>query len=958
MFSKLKEQNISKKITATATSIALICSLVIGIVSAICLAVVMVRGRQMYTDNLTPLKPIYQAQADFQTIRSDLKSMALEGMTGKVTGLYTPSVIQKLENDIDSQLNTYSKYISSDADRKNFDTIQTDIKKYKKIINSLEGNIKGNEILQFMSTLNNSSDLSDEIKSGISNAFTIKNDQAAQENTTSMVIFIAAIILILLLTGAFIILFSKISKKIAEGISGPILKMVTAAESIADGSLDVDLKVDTMDETATLAGAFQKIVDALRLMKADVNMMIGEALEGQLETRADSSKQKGDYRAIIEGVNKMFDTIKQPLDVASDFINRLADGEQQENLENCYKGYYAVLIENLNKVQTSFTYLVKEADKLARAGLEGNLDVRGDEASLKGTYAKIIHGVNETFDAIKAPLDVASQFIGNLAVGDGQKDIENVYKGYYAKLIDNLNEVRRSLAFMLQQSSRLTEAGKNGDLNLRGDTGALKGGYFDVINGFNKTLDSIVTPLNEAKLVLSKMTVNDYTVSVTGNYNGMLADFANSVNEVMAAFKRVENIFILMSKGDFSLIDSYKKIGKRSDNDNMVPSAIAMMQALTDLIEQSGSLSEAALNGNLSVRGDEIKFEGGYRNIIEGMNGTMEAFAAPIEEASHVLRDFSQGDLTVSVNGEYKGAYDLIKRSLNSAIEAFNSLLSEISVSAGQVAAGSKQVSVGSQSLSQGAAEQASSVEELTSSVTEVAAQTRKNAQNASKANVLAADAQQDASLGNEKMGQMLDSIRSISESSSNISKIIKVIDDIAFQTNILALNAAVEAARAGQYGKGFAVVAEEVRNLAAKSADAAKETTALIEGSAGKVEAGTKIANETAEMLGKISGSVKEATDLVGSIAAASNEQATAIAQIDQGLSQVSTVVQTNSATAEESAASSEELSAQANMLTQMVGRFRLRADGTQKAPASSLEEPAELAAAQKQSGVAYGKY
>ena len=258
-----------------------------------------------------------------------------------------------------------------------------------------------------------------------------------------------------------------------------------------------------------------------------------------------------------------------------------------------------------------------------------------------------------------------------------------------------------------------------------------------------------------------------------------------------------------------------------------------------------------------------------------------------------------------------------------------NQSMNNIHVAAEQVAAGSRNVSEASVSLSQGAAEQASSVEELSASISEISSQTASNAENAGKANNLTIQARQQAAVGDADMKEMLAAMEDINTSSANISKIIKVIDEIAFQTNILALNAAVEAARAGQHGKGFAVVAEEVRNLAARSAKAAKETTELIEDSIAKVESGRAIAGKTAEALMIIMNNVSEVADIVSSIAKASSEQKLALEQIDQGVLQVSQVVQANSATSEEAASASEQLNAQAARLRETSDQFRLEPGG-----------------------------
>ena len=476
----------------------------------------------------------------------------------------------------------------------------------------------------------------------------------------------------------------------------------------------------------------------------------------------------------------------------------------------------------------------------------------------------------------------------------------------------------------------------------------------------------ISKPIKKLTQIAKRLALGDVNIEVKTNLKDEIGQLTESFGEIVDNIKEKADIAQKLAVGDLNV-----DIKARSDVDTLSESMSQVVMSLKNLISEVTNLTGAALEGNLSTRADVSKHEGAYKATVEGINEILDAIVTPVNEVKEVMKEMSQGMLDISVKGDYKGDYAVlteavnktasvlknvvneiseilgkvssgnlalenvreykgdfrsISDSLNKLINELNETFLDINSAADQVAAGSRQVSDGGQELSQGSTEQASSIEELTASIEEIAAQTKQNAVNANQANELATKAKDNAVQGNEQMKQMQSSMDDINESSANTFKIIKVIDDIAFQTNILALNAAVEAARAGQHGKGFAVVAEEVRNLAGKSASAAKETAALIEGTIKKVDAGTKIANNTADALKSIVEEVNKAAILVGEIAVASNEQATGVAQINKGIEQVSQVIQTNSATAEESAAASEELSSQAELLKEMVGKFKLK--------------------------------
>lgn len=476
---------------------------------------------------------------------------------------------------------------------------------------------------------------------------------------------------------------------------------------------------------------------------------------------------------------------------------------------------------------------------------------------------------------------------------------------------------------------------------------------------------SISAPIKKLTGLSRKLALGDVDFQLDCSSRDEVGELSKAFQSIIENIKEQVKATESIAAGNLHV-----EIKVNSEKDVLGKKLNEMKNTIINLINETGRLTKAAETGALSTRGETNRFEGAWRDLVQGFNNILDAVIAPVEEAAEVLDEMSKGNFAVKVNGDYRGDHARIKNamndtiteiksyineisqvllemskgnlnseitrdyrgefidvknSINSILKAFNETLGEINISAEQVASAAEQVSETSQVLSEASTEQASSVEEITASMEEVGAQTKMNAENANNAKRITSITSDKANKGVEQMKEMLNAMEEINESSANISKIIKVIDEIAFQTNILALNAAVEAARAGQHGKGFAVVAEEVRNLAARSANAAKETTQMIEESIKKADSGKEIANDTSKALNDIVEDINEASGIVAEIAAASNEQSDALEQVSRAIQEVAGVTQSNSATAEESASASEELTAQASLLKNRVARFKL---------------------------------
>ena len=678
-----------------------------------------------------------------------------------------------------------------------------------------------------------------------------------------------------------------------DAVIGPLNVAAEYVDRISKGDIPQKISDTYHGDFNEIKNNLNMCIDAVNALVTDADKLSKAAVDGKLATRADASKHQGDFRKIVQGVDDCLDAVIGPLNVAAEYIERISKGDIPNKITDSYNGDFNEIKNSLNKCIEAVNALVADADVLSKAAVEGKLATRADASKHSGDFRKIVQGVDDCLDAVIGPLNVAADYVNNISNGNIPQKITDNYNGDFNTIKNNLNKCVDAVNKLVADAAMLSKAAVDGKLATRADATKHEGDFRKIVQGVNETLDAVIGPLNVAADYVNNISNGNIPQKITDNYNGDFNTIKNNLNKCI--------------------------------------------EAVNKLVADAIMLSTAAVEGKLATRADATKHEGDFRKIVQGVNETLDAVITPVNEAASVLDKIANRDLTARMVGNYKGDLAGIKTSLNLAVENLDKALQQVSEATEQVTSASQQISSGSQSLAQGANEQASSLEEVSSSLEEMASMTKQNADNAIQAKNLSGEADQNAKTGAEAMIRMSNTINKIKESSDQTAKIVKTIDEIAMQTNLLALNAAVEAARAGEAGRGFAVVAEEVRNLAQRSAQAAKNTADMISESVKNADDGVKIAGEVSVSFTTIATSANKVNDLIAEIAAASQEQTQGIDQVNSAVAQMDKVTQQNAANSEESASAAEELSSQAEELKTMIDQFALSYVASQQRSFSS---------------------
>ncbi|MEW6710553.1 MAG: methyl-accepting chemotaxis protein, partial [Candidatus Riflebacteria bacterium] len=712
-------------------------------------------------------------------------------------------------------------------------------------------------------------------------------------------------------------------RPLVEGVNN-ILDAVIAPLNVSAEYIDRISKGDIPPKiTDNYNGDFNEIkvnlnncIDNINELVKDTNMLVTAAVEGKLATRANASKHQGDYRKIVEGVNKTLDAVIGPLNVSAEYIDRISKGDIPPKITDNYNGDFNEIKVNLNNCIDNLNALVTTAETLAQAAIKGQLNQRAEANKLQGDYRKILLGVNQTIDSLVGLLDAMPapamviddkfqvRYMNKAAastVGQTQETVVGQHCYDLFKTEDCRTEKCACHLAMRNNRDASSEtkakpAGKNLDIAYSGVP--MKDQNGKIIGAFEVVTD--LTAIKAAGRVARK--VAEFQENETKKLTAGLGALA----------KGDLNFKLIVDKGDDDTREA------RASYEEIAHAVHECSGAIQRLCDDAGVLVQAAVNGQLATRADATKHQGEYRTIVNGVNKTLDAVIGPLKVAASYVDLISQGEIPEEINDSYNGDFNEIKENLNACVRNLSRVAIEIKTAADNVANGSNELSASAEQLSSGANEQASAAEEVSSSMEEMSSNIQQNADNSAQTERIAQKAAEDARLGGKAVTETVSAMNEIASK-------IAIIEEIARQTNLLALNAAIEAARAGEHGKGFAVVASEVRKLAERSQLAAGEIRDL---SASSV----KVAAQAGEMLSKIVPDIQKTAELIQEISVASKEQNSGAEQINKAIQQLDSIIQQNAGASEELASTAEELNSQAEQMRSVISFFKLKGMDRQK--------------------------
>ncbi|MGJ5813053.1 MCP four helix bundle domain-containing protein [Paludibaculum fermentans] len=666
-------------------------------------------------------------------------------------------------------------------------------------------------------------------------------------------------------------------RRIVEGVNqtldaviGPLNMSAEYMDRISKGDLPPKITDNYNGDFNEIKINLNKCIDNIKALVSDAGMLVNAAVDGRLATRADASRHQGDYRRIVEGVNQTLDAVIGPLNVAAEYVDRISKGDLPPKITDNYNGDFNEIKINLNNCIDNIKAMVADAGMLVKAAEDGKFATRADAGKHRGDFRKVVEGVNATLDVVVDKVNWYQAIIDAVPspIHVIDKDMKWVFLNRAFEVLMVKNNIIRSReeAPGMPCSSARANICKTDNCGLVQLSKGVGETYFDWNGQKCKQESSRITNAKGEHIGF---------VEVVQDLTGIVKAKDYTSHEVA----RVAANLVQISKGDMAVnlrlaeSDEFTAEAKAQFakiNDSLT----VMVDAIRAVTDDSTKLVTAAVEGQLSVRADASRHQGDFRKIVEGVNQTLDAIIAPMQESSAVLSRIAQSDLTARVQGNYRGDHARLKddigrmaQDLHDSIRSFSQNTQTVASSAEQLTAVSHQMAGNAEETATQANVVASASDEVSRNVTAVAAgaeqmqaSIREIAKNANEAARVARNAVSAAHTTNE-------TVNKLGDSSQEIGKVIKVITSIAQQTNLLALNATIEAARAGEAGKGFAVVANEVKELAKQTAKATEEI-------GGKIEAIQADTKEAVKAIGDIGAIINQINDISNSIASAVEEQ------------------------------------------------------------------------------------